>query len=258
MPSRRLPRPVLGLIFLGVGALAAAVTQFATQSTAGLQSTITNWTEPLPGPMQGRASVIDGDTIEIHGQRVRFNGVDAPESSQQCDDAKGFRYQCGTKAAAALDRFLAASRPVLCEFVTWDSYGRYVASCARADGSDVAGWLVENGYALDWPKYSNGAYAARQATAEAAKRGIWSGSFEKPWDWRAEHRDDGQTTAAPLFTLGNSGCNIKGNISADGERIYHVPGQKFYSVTRITEAKGERWFCSVAEARAAGWRRSKR
>ena len=67
MPSRRMPRPLLGLIFLGVGTLAAAVTQFAIQSTAGqqstagLQSTITNWTEPLPGPMQGRASVIDGE-----------------------------------------------------------------------------------------------------------------------------------------------------------------------------------------------------
>ncbi|MER9056876.1 hypothetical protein, partial [Mesorhizobium sp. M0910] len=53
----------MGLIFLGAGTLAAAVTQFAIQSTAGQQSTITNWTEPLPGHMEGRASVIDGDTV---------------------------------------------------------------------------------------------------------------------------------------------------------------------------------------------------
>jgi hypothetical protein len=53
-------------------------------------------------------------------------------------------------------------------------------------------------------------------------------------------------------------CKIKGNISIDsGERIYHVPGQKYYSQTRIRQEYGERWFCSEAEARAAGWRKSR-
>ncbi|HMM73900.1 MAG TPA: hypothetical protein PKC22_17035, partial [Rhodocyclaceae bacterium] len=56
---------------------------------------------------------------------------------------------------------------------------------------------------------------------------------------------------------GQSGaCNIKGNISRKGERIYHVPGQKYYAQTQISAGKGERWFCSEREARAAGWRRS--
>jgi len=54
------------------------------------------------------------------------------------------------------------------------------------------------------------------------------------------------------------GCGIKGNISVDtGERIYHVPGQKYYRETRIDLMKGERWFCSETAARAAGWRRSR-
>ena len=52
-------------------------------------------------------------------------------------------------------------------------------------------------------------------------------------------------------------CNIKGNVSTQGERIYHVPGQKYYNDTVIQSSHGERWFCSEAEARAAGWRRSK-
>ncbi|MER8369023.1 thermonuclease family protein [Mesorhizobium sp. M1378] len=121
-------------------------------------------------PITGIASVIDGDTIEIHGQRVRFNGIDAPESAQPCEDAKGFRYQCGATAAAALDRFLAASRPVHCEFVSWDQYGRYVGSCARADGTSVESWLVENGYALDWPKYSSSAYSQRPGKCFAEER----------------------------------------------------------------------------------------
>ncbi len=53
-------------------------------------------------------------------------------------------------------------------------------------------------------------------------------------------------------------CNIKGNISSStGERIYHVPGQKYYDAARVNYARGERWFCSEAEARSAGWRKSK-
>lgn len=52
-------------------------------------------------------------------------------------------------------------------------------------------------------------------------------------------------------------CNIKGNVNTRGERIYHVPGQKYYNDTEISRSHGERWFCSEEEARAAGWRRSK-
>lgn len=55
----------------------------------------------------------------------------------------------------------------------------------------------------------------------------------------------------------NDACNIKGNVSTQGERIYHVPGQKYYADTRISASHGERWFCSEEEARAAGWRRSR-
>jgi len=205
--------------------------------------------------------VIDGDTIEISGQRVRVNGIDAPEASQYCKDAKGFDYACGRTAAKALDQFLATSRPVKCTLVEWDRYGRFVGNCFRADGKSVAGWLVENGHALDWPLYSGLEYAGLQAAAKNAKRGIWQGQFQKPWDWRENHTDDIAPTAAvpsPSFTLlGSTSCDIKGNINAEGERIYHTPGQKYYRQTKISEGKGERWFCSEAEARQAGWRKSK-
>ncbi|RWB31820.1 MAG: thermonuclease family protein [Mesorhizobium sp.] len=260
-PSRRLPRPILGLLFLSVGLLAIANTQFVVERADAVQSTITNWTEQLPGPMRGRASVIDGDTVEIAGQRIRFNGIDAPEGRQYCDDAKGFEYPCGRRAAHALDKFLATSRPLHCSFVGRDPYGRLVGNCDRADGRSVQKWLVEQGYALDWPRYSNGAFAPEQATAKAAHRGLWQGRFDQPWDWRATNAENVETVSEQstgVGLLGGLTCKIKGNVSSSGERIYHMPGQKYYSRTAISTAKGERWFCSEAEARSAGWRKARR
>lgn len=134
--------------------------------------------------VEGRASVIDGDTIEISGERIRFNGIDAPESWQRCA-ADGKEYRCGKEAAFALDEWLAASRPTRCEFVERDRYGRMVANCFRADGASVADWLVRNGWALDWPRYSDGEFAEEQEEARGAKRGVWRGAFEQPCEARA-------------------------------------------------------------------------
>lgn len=99
-----------------------------------------------------------------------------------------------------------------------------------------------------------------QEKAKAARVGIWAGTFEAPWDWRAEHRADNEqpSAVAPLLAASPSACNIKGNINARGEHIYHMPGQEYYDRTLITTRKGERWFCSEEEAVAAGWRKAKR
>ncbi|WP_107341800.1 thermonuclease family protein [Agrobacterium pusense] len=136
----------------------------------------------------GRASVIDGDTIEIAGQRIRFDGIDAPESRQVCRTASGEAYRCGRASADALDKFLAQSRPTFC-IPKGKSYDRVVAVCRRADGVDVNTWMVRKGHAVDWIKYSKGRYADEQREAKANQRGVWSGEFQMPCDVRGSRCD---------------------------------------------------------------------
>ena len=104
----------------------------------------------------GQASVIDGDTLENHGTRIRLWGVDAPESSQLCRGEDGSQYRCGAKASNDLDAFIA-ERPVNCLPLNRDPYGRTAATCS-VGSADLGEWLVRNGLALDWPQCSKGRY----------------------------------------------------------------------------------------------------
>jgi endonuclease YncB( thermonuclease family) len=138
----------------------------------------------------GQASIIDGDTLEIHGTRIRLWGIDAPESSQLCRNDDSLQYRCGAKAANELDAFIAR-RPVDCSPVSLDQYRRTVAVCS-IDGVDLGEWLVRNGLALDWPRYSKGKYDTAQRDAEHAGRGMWAGSYVEPWLFRACIRQGGR------------------------------------------------------------------
>jgi endonuclease YncB( thermonuclease family) len=115
----------------------------------------------LADDLIGQASIIDADTLEIRGSRIRLWGIDAPESTQLCRGADSERYRCGAKAANNLDAFIA-SRPVNCLPINLDRYGRTVATCA-VGGVDLGEWLVQNGLALDWPQYSKGKWRATEA-----------------------------------------------------------------------------------------------
>ncbi|WP_439371386.1 thermonuclease family protein [Bradyrhizobium sp. DASA03120] len=141
----------------------------------------------------GQASVVDGDTLEIHGTRIRLWGVDAPESSQLCRGDDSLQYRCGAEAANDLDSYIGR-RPVNCVPLNLDQYGRTVATCS-VSGSDLGEWLVRNGLALDWPQYSRGRYDAAQHDAERAGRGIWKGSYVEPWRYRACIRANGRPSA---------------------------------------------------------------
>jgi endonuclease YncB( thermonuclease family) len=213
------------LVFSGLFQVAAAPT---------ISSTL-----PLAGP----ARIVDGDTIEIAGQRIRLEGIDAPEMGQDCATASGETWPCGRDAAKVLGA-LTKSRDVACDHRGTDKYGRMLAIC-YADGLDLNAEMVRGGYAWAFVKYSV-EYAGTEADARAAKAGVWQGKAEAPWDFRHKGWQAAEASAP-------QGCAIKGNISGNGQ-IYHVPWSPWYGKVKIDEARGERWFCSEADAIAAGWR----
>ncbi len=132
----------------------------------------------------GHARVIDGDTIEIAGKRIRLHGIDAPESRQLCR-RDGERWRCGKDATIALKAFLG-SRSVSCEELDRDRYRRVVATCA-VDGVDIGDWMVSQGWAVAYYQYSY-EYSRAEQRAKSARRGIWAGEFERPWEWRKQQR----------------------------------------------------------------------
>jgi len=126
--------------------------------------------------------VIDGDTIASGEHRIRLEGIDAPEIGQECQRSSGAEFECGHRAAAVL-RSLLRRGPVVCDFDGLDRYGREIAHC-RAGRVDLNREMVRLGWAMAFTRYSN-EFAADEAEARAAGRGLWAGRFTPPWEWRA-------------------------------------------------------------------------
>ena len=200
---------------------------------------------PAAAGPDGVIRVIDGDTIDVGATRVRLFGIDAPERDQTCQRSDGADWACGAWVTGEVRRAFEGRRAA-CEDLGTDRYDRVIARC-RVAGRDMADTIVRAGLAQAYRRYSRD-YVDAEKAALVAGRGIFAAQMIAP----AEHRA-ARTRAEPV----PEGCPIKGNISNSG-RIYHLPGQADYARTRVTESKGERWFCSEAEAQAAGWRKARR
>jgi endonuclease YncB( thermonuclease family) len=137
-------------------------------------------------PIIGYARIIDGDTIIVQDRHIRLAGIDAPELEQICADDGGDFYRCGLLATDVLNEIIG-NHTVVCVPTDTDKYGRTVAVCS-ARGVDIGGAMVERGFALDYTFFSHGRYAKEMAHAMQAKRGMWMGTFQKPWDWRRDHQ----------------------------------------------------------------------
>ncbi|MDO8451581.1 MAG: thermonuclease family protein [bacterium] len=199
--------------------------------------------------------VIDGDTIELSdGRRVRYIGMDTPET---VDPRQGV--ECYGKEAAEENSRIVLGKKILLEkdVTDVDRFGRYLRYVYVGDIMANES-LVRNGYASvsTFPpdvRYQS-LFIESEREAQENGRGLWSGCRDA-------------TPTPTLFGASSldvesdqrvgSNCQIKGNISANGEKIYHLPGCGSYDKTNIDESLGERWFCTEDEAKDSGWRKAK-
>lgn len=208
----------------------------------------------------GFARAKDGDSLVVGQREVRLFGIDAPEFDQTCKRA-GTHWACGAQAASKLSS-LATGKEVRCSSLGADQHGRTLARCSVGQ-LDLNRTMVALGYAIAFTRYSTD-YVSAQESAKLAKRGIWSGTFEAPSDFRSSEKVQSSPQKTSRTRISTSGarasdwagrakanCRIKGNRNRKGQWIYHVPGMPYYDQTRP-----EQIFCSESEAQAAGYRRA--
>ena len=140
--------------------------------------------------IKGKATVVDGDTITINNTKIRFSGIDAPESyfygmTQYCEKPNGKIWACGKKATAALKKLIGKNE-VECSDEGNDKYGRTLSIC-YANGVDLQSEMVRSGMAVAYIRYST-RYENEMIEAMTNRAGIWSGDFLDPEDWRRQNR----------------------------------------------------------------------
>lgn len=135
---------------------------------------------------RGKARAMDGDSLRVGRREVRLWGIDAPEFDQTCE-RDGRQWDCGRAARAALASRIEG-RVLVCELRDRDAYRRAVSIC-RLEGRSLNEWMVREGWAVDYRRYSGGAYANAERRARREQRGIWSGRFERPDRYRRRSHD---------------------------------------------------------------------
>lgn len=166
---------------IGVALLGAIFAGMADELTREAEKLLGDLFRPQGEILSGLVRVIDADSLEVNGRSVRLFGIDAVEKNQTCQDRRGREWPCGRhateKLAAALD-----GQTVRCQVQDTDRYGRAVSVC-EAGGKDINHWVVRNGWAVAYTRYSRD-YVGAEAEARAEKAGIFAGSFIPPEDWR--------------------------------------------------------------------------
>jgi endonuclease YncB( thermonuclease family) len=215
---------------------------------------------------------LSGDTIKLNGKSYKLDGIDSPERDQVCLDEKGERWACGTEARERLANHIG-TRAVRCEDKGPDAAfpSRRIGVCTiEGETLSLNQWLVPEGMALDFHRYSKGRFKPDQDDAEQNSRGLWKGCFSDPVDlrhWRkrtatlhgascGDHAT-ARDTIFPDHPEMPPGCSIKGSFAwrahlTGNSGIYHLEGCRSYQKLKAPN----RWFCSEEDARAAGFRKA--
>jgi endonuclease YncB( thermonuclease family) len=128
----------------------------------------------------GFSKIIDGDTIHISSNKIRLEGIDAPEMKQKCKKSQK-EYFCGIVSQIKLKEKINNNQ-VKCISSSKDKYQRYIAICFIKD-INLNKWMVRNGYAISYKRYSK-KYVPDEDFAKRNKLGVWSGFFMEPEKWR--------------------------------------------------------------------------
>jgi endonuclease YncB( thermonuclease family) len=234
---------VLGLIYIGGPILRSADGVAVGTSAPGAAAPVTVSTE-----ISGRATAIAGDLIRVDRTLVRISGIEAPESRQPCYRANGRRWNCASAAKTGLAR-IVRGHTVTCTPSGTDDDGNVLAGCVLDGTTNVAAELVRRGYVFATSSFFN-SLSSEEETARKAKAGIWQGEIQRPQEWRDQEWRDAKRDAP-------DGCPIKGFVRAS-TKLYTLPWSADYDRAKVHTEKGERWFCSEGEAKAAGFTSSSR
>lgn len=170
-PSRANSAGILALALCAGAVLAAMLVRELSPGTAA-------------DVVMGFPLVRDGDSLRVGGREIRLYGIDAPETRQSCTDAAGRDWACGAAATSLMNAMAAkGGAHVACRTTTRDKYRRFVSICMNGAGEDLGAMLVRAGLAVAYRRYSE-KYVGEENEARAGRRGIWSGSFQQPEDWR--------------------------------------------------------------------------
>jgi endonuclease YncB( thermonuclease family) len=148
--------------------------------------TVLGFFQPLPVSHFGAARVIDGETLEVGGKRIRLYGIDAPELRQTCNDQNNVPYRCGQHASEALGRLIGL-QAVHCEKTWMGKYGSIVAICFSSISQNLNDAMLSAGWAVAWSS-DDGHYLGLEQAAKEQRLGLWSGSFMWPAEWRRRHK----------------------------------------------------------------------
>ena len=227
----------------------------------------------MVGPgLAAEVAVTDGDTLRLDRTIYRLDGIDAPEIDQTCLDQRGDVWPCGIAARDRLSAHLG-TRALRCDDKgpDPDHKHRRIGICSlEGEATTLNEWLVREGWAIRFEPSAKNRFAAEEAGARENRRGLWSGCFADPRDFRGwkpnsarlvgggcktGHQNQTREKLFRVDTAMPSGCPIKAKLALRAvgyEGVYHPPGCGSYRRLK----RVNRWFCSEEDASAAGFRQA--